>query len=155
MLKKIALLGLLIFTVGCANKPETSFYKDVSDYKNLNYNNKDQSIELFIDNYILSNAKLYKKSAEEILELQEQVFASTTDLYILDKNSILNLLGIPNNYKLEKNLEIWNYKSEFCIINFIWDNNLKKIIYIYSYKSDKNDVNNRDCIKELVKVAKF
>ena len=44
-------------------------------------------------------------------------------MQFLSKSDIFNLVGSPVLIKNENNIEIWQYRSELCILNVIWHNN--------------------------------
>ena len=74
------------------------------------------------------------------------------DPAIYSQGEILKILETPNLIKKTNDIQMWQYKGEKCILNFIWINpkdniNQNKIV---SYNLDKKEINYKKCYQYLL-----
>ena len=79
------------------------------------------TVEEFINNY--KNEKIVVYEDEQKKDLLSQTTPNLANMQFLSKSDIFNLVGSPALIKNENNIEIWQYRSELCILNIIWHNN--------------------------------
>lgn len=63
-------------------------------------------------------------------------------------NDVFNVMGNPKLIKSAKNLELWQYKGQTCIINFVWSNSGKLTINAYNF--NLQNISYPQCIKDYV-----
>jgi hypothetical protein len=113
-------------------------------------NNYDASKTDILRTYDNGSLEIYKK--DEIKQIVSELENDTKDLLTLKKADVLNVVGSPYLIKNEIVMELWQYRSPFCILNIVWDNSQSKIKEIVSYDNNLNTINNKKCILDTIKL---
>lgn len=135
---KANIIFLFIFLYACTS---------AQTYNNQNIEQK-KDVKIFLSEYNnTSNQSLVLESKEQTKLVYAHIVESDgfEDLN-LSKSNVLSLLGSPFIVKTEFNYEIWQYRSSFCNINFIWNNEANNLADIKSYNQDKNNIDYKKCI---------
>ncbi len=100
---------------------------------------------------IKKNKQVYKKIKINIFEDANN--NNLKDPLIYSKDEVLKILDNPILIKTTDNIEIWQYKGESCILNFIWDNNINvySAIKIISYDLTTQNMDYKICYKNIIK----
>ena len=125
--RNIFLIFITIFIVSCAG--DNISHNRVAPYINTNIiSNEPLPVEYFIDNYKNEKITIYAETKKE--ELLNQTTPNLENMRFLSKSDIFNLIGSPVLIKNENNIEIWQYRSELCILNIIWHNNISQTVTV-------------------------
>ena len=147
MKKYILIFILLLFVYSCSKNYNTSGHVDKNMNIIANYNlSKDELLRTY-DN---GSLEIYKEA--EIKQVVIEIENGTKDILTLQKADILNVVGSPYLIKNEIIMELWQYRSPFCILNIVWDNSQSKINEIVSYDNSLKKVDNKKCIMDTIKL---
>ncbi|MFL1780608.1 hypothetical protein ABSA28_00298 [Candidatus Hepatincolaceae symbiont of Richtersius coronifer] len=128
--KYCILIIALLLSWGCFNDNLKTIDTKTS-FKTIIVSENPLSSEYFLQNYSKDKLALYDK--EQTLSVYNQLLQNPTQIQRLSKSDIFNLLGAPNLIKSENFLELWQYRSDYCILNIAWNSNISD--YVYSTKS--------------------
>jgi hypothetical protein len=100
-------------------------------------------------NYFYKNI-LDKNLKSELLDNFFKHYKNTEFLFSLNKNDVLNIFGKPDLNKNEEGIEIWQYRDNACVLNFIWNQSVLRHLKSYDFENKEVDVIN--CIISLAKI---
>lgn len=147
MKKYILIFILPIFIYSCSSGYTPNGHVDTNISMIANYN---LSKEELLKTYDNGSLEIYKE--DEIKQVVFEIENGTKDILDLQKADVLNVVGSPYLIKNEIIMELWQYRSPFCILNIVWDNSQSKIKEIVSYDNNLNKINNKKCIIDTIKL---
>lgn len=147
-MKKYTFIFILFLLIAsCSKSPSYNGHVNRNmTIKNNYYASKTDILRTY-DN---GSLEIYKK--DEIKQIVSELENDTKDLLTLKKADVLNVVGSPYLIKNEIVMELWQYRSPFCILNIVWDNSQSKIKEIVSYDNNLNTINNKKCILDTIKL---
>ena len=108
-------------------------------------------LELFINDYKKEKLTILDKNLKsELLDNFFKHYKNKEFLYSLNKNDVLNIFGKPDLNKNEEGIEIWQYRDNVCVLNFIWNESVLRHLKSYDFENKEVDVIN--CIISLAKI---
>jgi hypothetical protein len=108
-------------------------------------------LELFINDYKKEKLTILDKNLKsELLDNFFKHYKNKEFLFSLNKNDVLNIFGKPDLNKNEEGIEIWQYRDNVCVLNFIWNESVLRHLKSYDFENKEVDVIN--CIITLAKI---
>jgi|LakMenEpi03Aug12_release.lakeMendotaPanAssembly.Ray.scaffolds.fasta_scaffold319641_2 hypothetical protein len=135
--------------------PKSQINENITIDKNANVKVIDvgetPDLEIFINDYKKEKLTILDKNLKsELLDNFFQHYKNTEFLFSLNKNDVLNIFGKPDLNKNEEGIEIWQYRDNACVLNFIWNQSVLRHLKSYDFENKEVDVIN--CIISLAKI---
>jgi hypothetical protein len=135
--------------------PKSQINENITIDKNANVKVIDvgetPDLEIFINDYKKEKLTILDKNLKSsLLDNFFQHYKNTEFLFSLNKNDVLNIFGKPDLNKNEEGIEIWQYRDNACVLNFIWNQSVLRHLKSYDFENKEVDVIN--CIISLAKI---
>jgi hypothetical protein len=135
--------------------PKSQINENITIDKNANVKVIDvgetPDLEIFINDYKKEKLTILDKNLKsELLDNFFKHYKNTEFLFSLNKNDVLNIFGKPDLNKNEEGIEIWQYRDNACVLNFIWNQSVLRHLKSYDFENKEVDVIN--CIISLAKI---
>jgi len=150
--KYFILILSLLFSWGCFNDNLKTIETKTS-FKTVIISETPLPSEYFLQNYKKDKLALYDK--KQTISVYNQLLQNPNHIQALSKSDIFNLLGAPHLIKTDNFLELWQYRSDACVLNIAWNKNISDFVYnTKSYDFKLTEVGLKSCLIAVINYSK-